>query len=53
LRGLAKELDLVVTGASDYHGAGSKPNLLGENTTDPGALEALLEQGTGAPLVRA
>jgi predicted metal-dependent phosphoesterase TrpH len=35
--------NLVVTGSSDYHGAG-KPNLLGENTTAPEALERLREQ---------
>lgn len=31
---LAARHDLLVTGSSDYHGAG-KPNLLGENTTAP------------------
>jgi predicted metal-dependent phosphoesterase TrpH len=36
----ARANDLVVTGSSDYHGAG-KPNLLGENTTSPEALELL------------
>lgn len=30
----AAKHDLLVTGASDYHGAG-KPNRLGENTTEP------------------
>jgi predicted metal-dependent phosphoesterase TrpH len=39
----AAEHDLVVTGSSDYHGAG-KPNLLGENTTSPEALERLAAQ---------
>lgn len=34
LRGIARELDLAVTGSSDYHGTG-KLNTLGENTTDP------------------
>ncbi len=34
LLSIAAELDLVVTGSSDYHGNG-KLNLLGENTTDP------------------
>ena len=46
LRDIAKELDLVVTGSSDYHGAG-KVNLLGENTTDKGEwekLEAMADQ---------
>ncbi|GAA4158350.1 PHP domain-containing protein [Gryllotalpicola daejeonensis] len=40
LLAFAREHDLVVTGSSDYHGAG-KPNLLGENTTSPEALERL------------
>ena len=35
LRAIAKDLDLVITGSSDYHGTG-KLNLLGENSTDPG-----------------
>jgi predicted metal-dependent phosphoesterase TrpH len=43
LRGLAAELGLLVTGSSDYHGTG-KPNRLGENTTDPDVLDALLDQ---------
>lgn len=47
---LARQLDLLPTGASDYHGAG-KVNRLGENTTAPEVLEQLLERGTGsAPL---
>ena len=37
---IAKELDLVVTGASDYHGTG-KLNELGENTTSPAEWERL------------
>lgn len=40
LRELAKKHDLLVTGSSDYHGAG-KPNRLGENTTDPETVERL------------
>jgi predicted metal-dependent phosphoesterase TrpH len=43
LRGLAEELDLVVTGSSDYHGAGKEDHDLGCNTTDPEQLERLLE----------
>jgi 3',5'-nucleoside bisphosphate phosphatase len=51
LRFLAGELGLLVTGASDYHGAG-KDNRLGEHTTDPAVLEALLGQVTsGVALV--
>lgn len=38
LRSLARDLGLVTTGSSDYHGAG-KPNRLGENLTDPEVLE--------------
>ena len=47
LRKLAAETGMIMTGSSDYHGAG-KPNLLGENLTDPAALERILEHGTGA-----
>ncbi|KGM09949.1 PHP domain-containing protein [Cellulomonas carbonis] len=44
LRGLAQSLGLLVTGSSDYHGAG-KPNLLGENLTSPDVLQAIEDQG--------
>ncbi len=47
LRELAGALDLLVTGASDYHGDG-KDNRLGENTTDPEVLAAIVAQATGA-----
>ncbi len=47
LLSLASERGLIVTGSSDYHGAG-KPNRLGENTTEPLALLRLLER-TEAP----
>lgn len=50
LRALARRLGLLVTGASDYHGAG-KPNLIGENLTDPEVLDRIEEQGR-TPLVR-
>ena len=50
LHGLARDLDLLVTGASDYHGDG-KANRLGENTTSPEVLAALVAQATGAELV--
>lgn len=43
LRGLAGELDLVVTGSSDYHGTGKEGHDLGCNTTDPEQLERLLD----------
>ena len=48
LRALAREKRLIVTGSSDYHGAG-KPNLLGENTTAPEMLERIVAAGTGTP----
>lgn len=40
LRGIAGDLNLVVTGSSDYHGTG-KQNVLGECTTDLGQWEEL------------
>jgi predicted metal-dependent phosphoesterase TrpH len=40
LRSIATELNLVSTGASDYHGQG-KLNSLGENLTDPAQWERL------------
>ena len=50
LRALADRLGLLVTGSSDYHGAG-KPNVLGENLTAPAVLAAIEERGT-TPVVR-
>lgn len=50
LADLAARWGLLVTGASDYHGAG-KPNLIGENLTDPQVLAAIEEQGR-LPVVR-
>jgi 3',5'-nucleoside bisphosphate phosphatase len=47
LRGLASDLGLVVTGSSDYHGVG-KPNLIGENRTDPEAFEAIVAGAVGS-----
>jgi 3',5'-nucleoside bisphosphate phosphatase len=52
LRGIAADLGLLITGASDYHGTG-KPNLLGENTTDPEVFAALVEQARGVDVVTA
>lgn len=51
LRRLAAEHDLLVTGSSDYHGAG-KPNLLGENTTSPEVLARIEELASGTAVVR-
>lgn len=45
LREIAESLGLLVTGSSDFHGSG-KPNLVGENTTEPDVLEAIAEQGS-------
>jgi len=42
-RAWAREHDLIVTGSSDYHGAG-KPNRLGEHTTAPEQLARILER---------
>lgn len=44
---LAARRDLIITGSSDYHGAAGKPNLLGENTTDPEQVLRILDAGTG------
>ena len=44
LRQIARAHGLLVTGSSDYHGAG-KQNQLGENTTDPKTLERIEAQG--------
>jgi len=43
LRAIAAELDLVVTGSSDFHGTGKNDHELGCNTTAPDQLERLLE----------
>jgi predicted metal-dependent phosphoesterase TrpH len=51
LRGLAAELGLFTTGASDYHGTG-KLNRIGENLTDPAVLEQIEAEGTGSAVVR-
>ncbi len=48
---LADALGLLVTGSSDYHGNG-KRNRIGEHTTAPAVLEAIVEQATGTAVVR-
>jgi predicted metal-dependent phosphoesterase TrpH len=50
LRALASDLGLLVTGSSDYHGAG-KLNRLGENLTSPAAYDAIVSAATGVALV--
>ena len=47
LHRIAAEHDLIVTGSSDYHGAG-KPNVPGENTTTPAMLQRIIDRGSGA-----
>ena len=46
LRDIAARHDLVVTGSSDYHGAG-KPNRPGENTTADEMVTRIIERATG------
>lgn len=48
LRGLARELDLVVTGSSDHHGTGKTGHALGTDTTAPDQYERLLERARTA-----
>jgi len=43
LRVIARELDLVSTGSSDFHGEGKVDHELGCNLTDPAQYERLLE----------
>ena len=47
LRGLAKELGLLTTGSSDYHGS-RKTCVLGEYTTDPEVYGEIVRRATGA-----
>ncbi|MEY9994050.1 putative metal-dependent phosphoesterase TrpH [Streptomyces sp. V4I8] len=47
LRGLAKELGLLATGSSDYHGS-RKTCVLGEYTTDPEVYGEITRRATGA-----
>jgi predicted metal-dependent phosphoesterase TrpH len=51
LRALAERHGLLVTGSSDFHGAG-KPNVLGENLTTPEVLARIEELGSGTAVVR-
>ena len=48
LRAVAGDLDLVVTGSSDYHGLGKVDHDLGCNTTAPDQLDRLLDLAAGA-----
>lgn len=51
LRNIAKELDLVVTGSSDFHGTG-KLNLIGENVTSPEHWERLESLATERRVIK-
>ncbi|MFT4082491.1 MAG: PHP domain-containing protein [Nocardioides sp.] len=51
LRALARDFDLVVTGASDYHGAGKVGHDLGVNTTDEAEYHRLLERAAASAAV--
>lgn len=43
LRGIATNLNLVITGSSDHHGTGKVDHDLGCNTTDPDEFERLMD----------
>jgi len=49
LRGIARNLDLVVTGSSDHHGTGKVDHDLGCNTTDPDEYERIVALATSDP----
>ena len=51
LRELARDLDLLTTGSSDYHGSG-KQNRIAENTTAPEVLERIIALGSADRVVR-
>jgi len=48
LRAIARDLDLVALGSSDYHGTGKTGHPLGVNTTAPSELRRLLERAAAA-----
>lgn len=43
LRAIARNLDLAITGSSDYHGTGKVNHDLGCNTTDPDEFDRLMD----------
>ena len=49
LAAVAARLGLLVTGSSDFHGAG-KPNRLGEHLTEPDVVDAIASQGATSVL---
>lgn len=48
---VARELDLIVTGSSDYHGS-KKPNVLGEHSTSATHLQRIMDAGVGSEPLR-
>lgn len=52
LRAIARDLDLVVTGSSDYHGTGKVDHDLGCNTTAPEELARIRELADAARAAR-
>lgn len=50
LASIAAKFDLIVTGSSDYHGAGMKPVLPGIHTTSSEMFERIAERGSGSPV---
>jgi predicted metal-dependent phosphoesterase TrpH len=52
LRDLAGDLDLIMTGSSDYHGT-NKVIELGQETTAPRMLDAIAERATGVEIAAA
>jgi hypothetical protein len=50
LGGLARELGLLQTGSSDYHGT-NKTIAIGQETTDPEMFEAIVDRASGAQIV--
>lgn len=52
LRGMARDLGLLATGSSDYHGS-RKTCRLGEHTTDPDVYAEIAARGSGAVPVSA
>lgn len=53
LEDVARELGLIVTGSSDYHGS-KKPNVLGEHRTSSTHLQRIIDAGVGSsPLLAA
>jgi predicted metal-dependent phosphoesterase TrpH len=53
LRAIARNLGLVVTGSSDFHGTGKVDHDLGCNTTDPDEYARILELASTARAMRA